>query len=143
MKVVCPACNARGTIDGDTVTKEGRRLICPRCKERFTVHPERSVPEIIRQSERMKCPGCGCDQPKADICAVCGINILEHIRTAALKRNLERLEITRLRAESRDVDSWYRGLFNLRYIGLFIRVIFLLAFLFMFMTCAMRGVVRH
>jgi len=140
MNVECPACKARGRIDGEKVPGEGRRLVCPRCGERFQVLPERTISEIIRQGERMQCPRCGCEQARTETCAICGVVIREHIRSAALQRERERLELTLVQSKVRDVDGWYRGLFDFRLAGLIIRVLFLLAGLGLFMTCTLRGV---
>jgi predicted Zn finger-like uncharacterized protein len=143
MNVECPACKARGKINGEKLPKEGKTLICPRCGERFMVVPERSAVEIIQQREQMHCPKCGCEQPLAETCAICGVDIKKHIRMAELQRDLARLEFTRLRSESRQVDRWYRDLFDSRFAGLIARVLFLLVGLAILMTCSMRGVGRN
>ena len=143
MNVECPACKARGRINKEKLPKEGKNLICPRCGERFLVRPERSDTEIIQQREQMHCPKCGCEQPLAETCAICGVDIKKHIRMAELQRDLARLEFTRLRSESRQVDRWYRDLFDCRFAGLLARVLFLLVGLAILMTCSMRNVGRN
>lgn len=143
MNVECPACKARGTIEGEKVPPEGRSIVCPRCKARFVVRPERTVTEIIQQRERMHCPKCGCEQPLAESCAVCGIDIRKHVRAAELQRESERLQSIQLRSELRQVDTWYRGLFNFRSTLLIARVLLLLVGLALFMTCTFRGPQRQ
>jgi predicted Zn finger-like uncharacterized protein len=140
MNVECPACKSRGKIEGEKVPEEGRRLVCPRCGERFLVRPERTISEIIRHGERMQCPRCGCEQNRTETCAICGVVIQEHIRAAALQRDRERLELSLLHSKVRDVDGWYRGLFDFRLAGLIIRVLFLLAGFGLFMTCSLRSI---
>jgi predicted Zn finger-like uncharacterized protein len=142
MNVECTACAARGTINPDTVPREGRDLTCPRCGKRFRVWQERSGVEVIQQRERMLCPNCGCEQAMSETCAVCGVVVREHIQAEERRRERERLEITRLRAEVRQVDSWYRGLFDRRLATLLVRVLSLLVGLALFMTCSMRSAER-
>jgi predicted Zn finger-like uncharacterized protein len=143
MKIECPACSASGNIDESKVPHDGRQVTCPRCSHRFRVWPERSGVEIIQQRERMVCPKCSCEQPLAEICAVCGIEVKKHLQTTVHQQEKERLEFVKLRAETRHVDAWYSNLFDRRLSSLLVRVLSLLFLLGLFMTCSMNSARRN
>lgn len=143
MKIDCPTCSASGNIDESKVPHEGRQVTCPRCSHRFRVWPERSGVEIIQQRERMVCPKCSCEQPLAEICTVCGIEVKKHLQTLVHQQEKERLEFVKLRAETRHVDAWYSNLFDRRLSSLLVRVLSLLFLLGLFMTCSTNSARRN
>lgn len=143
MRIECPACSASGTIDESKVPLEGREVICPRCGKRFEVHREKTAVEIIQQRERAVCPKCGCEQPLAEICAICGIVIKNYMRTQIRQQEKERLELSSLRTATRNVDAWYKDLFDRRLGSLLTRVLSLLILLVIFMTCSMNSAKRN
>lgn len=139
MQIECPLCSARGTVDESRIPEGGRQVTCPRCGNCFDVRTERSGVEIIQQGERMVCPSCKSEQSKAEICAICGIVIAKYLQTRFREQEKERLEFARLRSATREVDVWYKNLFDRRLSSLLVRVMTLLVLLFMFITCSMNN----
>ncbi len=143
MKVICPACSATGNIDETLLSAEGRDITCPRCRHSFHVLPQRSGVEIIQQRESMVCPKCRAEQAVSDTCVSCGVVVQKYIRSVESARDLERLELNKLKSDLRRVDSWYSSLFDRRLASLMVRVLSLLVLLGIFMTCSMNGARRN
>lgn len=142
MRIECPACSATGNVDGTRVPKEGRHVTCPRCRNRFQILPERSGVEIIEQRETMVCPRCGSGQPPSESCASCGIVFRKYLQAVERQREMERLELHKLKSEVQAVDSWYGDLFDRRLSSLMVRVLSLLVGVAVVGTCSARNAIE-
>jgi len=73
MKIVCPKCNASGTIPDHEISEQGRFLSCPRCNHGFTVNRPRPDSNAYLVDT---CPSCSYstfgDEPFAT-CPKCGV----------------------------------------------------------------------
>lgn len=143
MRVECPVCAARGTIEDSRIPDSGMELTCPRCGAVFPVRPVRSGVDIIQKREQMVCPNCNSTQPLAESCAICNININEQLQSRVKQQERERLDFVRLRTEVRQVDAWYSNLFDRRVSSLLVRVFSLLILFGLFMTCSINSAKRN
>jgi hypothetical protein len=99
--------------------------------------------DIIQKGERMICPQCSCEQPKTEACAICGVVIAKHRQVQVRQQEIERLEIVKLRSATREVDAWYKNLFDRRVSTLVARILSLLVLLIIFMTCSINSARRN
>ncbi|MDR3581485.1 MAG: zinc-ribbon domain-containing protein [Oryzomonas sp.] len=73
MKIVCPNCNAGGTIPDHEISDQGRFLNCPRCQHGFTIkkpRPEGSAYQVDT------CPSCNFNtfgDESFSTCPKCGV----------------------------------------------------------------------
>lgn len=73
MKIVCPNCNANGTIPDHEISEQGRFLSCPRCKHGFTIKKPRAGDNAYQVDT---CPSCSYStfgDESFSICPKCGV----------------------------------------------------------------------
>jgi predicted Zn finger-like uncharacterized protein len=75
MKIVCPNCNASGSIPEHVIPEDGHFLDCPRCKHGFTVMRPRATSESYLVDT---CPACNYStfgEERFETCPKCGVLI--------------------------------------------------------------------
>ena len=75
MKIVCPNCNATGTIPDHEISDQGRFLNCPRCQHGFTVRKPRPEDNAYLVDT---CPSCNFStfgDESFSTCPKCGVNV--------------------------------------------------------------------
>jgi len=75
MKIVCPNCNASGSIPEHVIPVDGHFISCSRCKHGFTVMRPSSTPESYLVDT---CPACNYStfgEERFEICPKCGVLI--------------------------------------------------------------------
>ncbi|GFE61241.1 zinc-ribbon domain-containing protein [Geobacter sp. AOG2] len=75
MKIVCPNCNASGTIPDHEISEQGRFLSCPRCNHGFTVQKPRAGSNAYLVDT---CPSCNYStfgDESFSTCPKCGVMV--------------------------------------------------------------------
>lgn len=75
MKIVCPNCNANGTIPDHEISEQGRFLSCPRCNHGFTIKKPRAENNAYVVDT---CPSCNYStfgDESFSTCPKCGVMV--------------------------------------------------------------------
>lgn len=90
MKIKCPHCNASYTVDNSKITKDIVKTRCRKCNNTFAItknpQPTTKLNNKAHTQSLIKCPNCGLEQVKSNICIKCGDALKGHDKANLNKR---------------------------------------------------------
>ena len=74
MLIECPHCNFSKELNSDKISKRAKRVICPKCKNRFDLRFEADIDSPrYKPDSNITCPKCNKNQTKSEECVYCGV----------------------------------------------------------------------